>query len=113
VVNFCVQIAGSLALLAAGGASVPLLLLGCALFGLGLGNLISLPPLIAQAEFARAEVGRVVALVTAVNQAAFAFAPAILGLLRDLAGGGWAPIAAALAVQVAAAIVVLAARFLR
>ena len=105
--NFAVQVAGSLALLAAGGSSVPLLLAGCALFGLGLGNLTSLPPLIAQTEFTRAEVGRVVALTTAVNQAAFAFAPAVFGVLRDLAGGGWALIAAAAIIQVAAAMVVL------
>jgi cyanate permease len=111
--NFAVQVTGSLALLAADGASVPLLLAGCALFGLGLGNLISLPPLIAQAEFARPEVGRVVALVIAVNQAVFAFAPAVFGVLRDMAGGGWAPIAGAAAVQLAAAIVVLSGRFPR
>jgi hypothetical protein len=67
-------------LLAAGGISVPLLLLGCVLFGLGIGNLTSLPPLIAQAEFCPADVGRVVALVTAINQAVFAFAPAVLGV---------------------------------
>jgi hypothetical protein len=83
--NFAVQVAGCLALLAAGGASVPLLLLGCVLFGLGIGNLTSLPPLIAQSEFLRTDTGRVVALVTATNQAVFAFAPAVLGGLRSAA----------------------------
>ena len=107
-VNFAVQIAGTLALLAAGGTSVPLLLIGCGLFGLGVGNLVSLPPLVAQAEFARADVGRVVALVTAVNQAVFAFAPAIFGALHDLTGGSSAAIAAAGIVQIVAAMVVLA-----
>ncbi|MDB5378001.1 MAG: major facilitator superfamily 1 [Rubritepida sp.] len=108
--NFAVQIAGSAVLLVAGGTSVPLLLLGCVLFGLGIGNLVSLPPLIAQREFQPAEVGRVVALVTAVNQAVFAFAPALLGLLRDMSGWAGAPILLALLVQVAAAVVVLAGR---
>ncbi len=52
---------------------------------LGVGNLISLPPLIAQREFRPADVVTVVALVTAINQAVFAFAPAIFGGLRDSA----------------------------
>ena len=49
--NVAMQACGSLVLLAAAGHSVPLLLIGCMLFGLGLGNVTSLPPLIAQAEF--------------------------------------------------------------
>jgi MFS family permease len=106
--NFAVQVGGCLALLAAGGTSVPLLLLGCVLFGLGIGNLVSLPPLIAQTEFARADVGRVVALVTAANQAVFAFAPAVLGAVRDATGWTGAPILLAALVQVTAAAVVLA-----
>jgi cyanate permease len=104
VLNFLVQAAGSLALLAAGGGSAPLLLLGCVLFGLGIGNLLSLPPLIAQAEWPAAQVGAVVALLTAVNQAFYAFAPALFGALRDLAGD-WTVGAAALALQLAAAAV--------
>jgi len=82
--NFLVQAAGSI-LLALGDGTVPLTI-GCVLFGLGVGNLNSLPPLIAQREFRAADVGTVVALVIAINQAVFAFAPAILGLLRDLSG---------------------------
>jgi MFS family permease len=82
--TFAVQMAGSLVLLAAGG-SVPMLLVGCALFGIGVGNLLSLPPLIAQAEFPAADVGRVVALMQAINQAFYAFAPAGFGLLREVA----------------------------
>jgi MFS family permease len=107
-VNFTVQIAGSAILLLAAGSSVPLLLLGCVPFGLGVGNMVSLPPLIAQAEFPRADADRVVALVTSVNQAVFAFAPAALGILRDAAGSSAAPILLALLVQGAAAVAVLA-----
>jgi MFS family permease len=106
VVNFLVQAAGSVALLVAGGTSAPLLLLACALFGLGLGNLLSLPPLIAQAEWPPAEVAAVVAAVTAVNQAFYAFAPGLFGVLRDAAGDG-AVAVAALLLQVAAAAVLL------
>jgi MFS family permease len=108
--NFAVQIAGSLMLLAAAGTSIPLLLLGCVLFGLGIGNLISLPPLIAQVEFPRASVGRVVALVTGINQAVFAFAPATLGMLRDIAGGGGIPIMLTALFQTGAVVVILAGR---
>jgi hypothetical protein len=106
-INFAVQVAGSLCLLLAGAEGVALLLAGCVLMGLGVGNLISLPPLIAQAEFARADVGRVVALVTAVNQAAYAFAPAGFGLLRDATGDGAAVFAAAAVLQAVAALILL------
>jgi len=109
-VNFAVQVTGCLALLAAAGSSVPLLVTGCVLFGLGIGNLVSLPPLIAQAEFSRADTNRVVVLVTAVNQAVFAFAPAILGVVRDAAGWAGAPILLAAAVQVVAIGAALAGR---
>lgn len=82
--NVTVQACGSVVLILAAGHSVPLLFLGCLLFGLGLGNVTSLPPLIAQAEFAPGDVQRVVALVTALSQATFAFAPVVFGALRDL-----------------------------
>jgi len=118
--NVGLQAAGSLVLLFA-GPSVPMLLLGCGLFGLGLGNVTSLPPLIAQAEFRPADVGRVVALVTAISQAGYAFAPAAFGLLREpflatlMPGPGPAPLVflAAFVTQVAAACVVLAGRRVR
>lgn len=81
--------------------------MGCILFGLGIGNLTSLPPLIAQREFPRSDMGRVLALVTAINQAVFAFAPVVLGAPRDAAGSAGAPIAFAALVQLAAVVVVL------
>jgi hypothetical protein len=81
--NYGVQIIGCGAFLAAGGSNVPLLLLGVLLFGVGIGNATSMPPLIAQTEFAKAEVVRVVALVVAVAQASFAFAPLMFGLIRE------------------------------
>jgi MFS family permease len=109
-VNFAVQIAGSVAFLAARGSSVPLLIAGCFLFGLGVGNLTSLPPLIAQAEFAAEDVPRVVALVVAINQATFAFAPAVLGAIRDATSGTWAPILVVTLLEFAGGIVVLLGR---
>jgi len=89
------------------GSGAPALFAGCVLLGLGLGNLISLPPLIAQAEFDPADVPRIVGLVTAVNQAAFAFAPAAFGALRDAVESYTIPFAAAAGVLLLAAAVVL------
>jgi hypothetical protein len=106
--NVTLQACGSVAFVLAAGHSVPLLLAGCVLFGLGLGNVASLPPLIAQAEFSPDDVQRVVALVTAVSQATFAFAPAAFGMLREVgpgADGSGAPLlfAAAALVQLLSA----------
>jgi LPXTG-motif cell wall-anchored protein len=80
--NYALQFCGCLVFILAGGASAPLILLGILLFGLGIGNATSLPPLIAQMEFSPGEVLRVVALITACSQASYAFAPAIFGALR-------------------------------
>ena len=80
--NYALQFCGCLVFILAGGASAPLILLGILLFGLGIGNATSLPPLIAQMEFSPGEVLRVVALITACSQATYAFAPAVFGALR-------------------------------
>jgi hypothetical protein len=55
-------------------------------------------------------VPRVVALVTAVNQAVFAFAPAILGILREVSGGYLVPFLTAAVVQIVAASVIVIGR---
>ena len=103
--TFGTQVAGSAVLLLAGDA-VPWLLVGCALFGIGVGNLLSLPPLIVQAEFSPVDVGRVVALMQAINQALYALAPAGFGLMR--AGvSGEAAILLAMGLQVVAGALVL------
>jgi MFS family permease len=81
--SYAVQIAGCVAFIAADGANVTLLLLGVALFGVGFGNGTWLPPLIAQVEFAGDDVPRVVALIVAVSQATYAFAPLVFGMIRE------------------------------
>ena len=86
------------------------LVAGCVLFGLGLGNLVSLPPLIVESEFAAADAGRVVALAIAVNQASFSFAPGVFGAVHDLAGSYAAPLALAVILQTTAAVLVLSGR---
>jgi len=86
--GYAAQLAGSLVFIGAAGTSVPLLLLGVVLFGVGFGNATSLPPLIAQIEFVEDDVPRVVALIVGIAQGGYAFAPAIFGFVRE-----WAPYA--------------------
>jgi hypothetical protein len=77
-----------------------------------------LPPLIAQVEFTKEDVPRVVALIVAMAQGGYAFAPAAFGLMRELASrgtfesAGAAPyvFAAAALVQVLAMAALLAGR---
>ena len=95
-ISYAVQIAGTLALLVAAGTNIPLLLLGVLLFGVGIGNVTSMPPLIAQVEFVKDDVPRVVALVVAIGQATYSFAPAAFGLVRELSNGTYVFAAAAL-----------------
>ena len=104
-INFAVQVAGVVLLIFNGGWAG--LTLGCILFGLGIGNLTSLPPLIVQKEFARADVVTVVALIVAINQAVFAFAPAIVGAMRDATADYRLPFALIAIVQLAAAGIIL------
>jgi fucose permease len=104
--SYAAQLLGSLVFLTADGSSVPLLLAGVVLFGLGFGNATSLPPLIAQVEFVPEDVMRVVPLVVAISQAGYAFAPAAFGVIRELAAhaGGTSPGAAPLLFLAAAAV---------
>lgn len=86
--SYAVQAVGTLLLWMAGLDQWPLAMLGVVLFGLGIGNATSLPPLIAQAEFAHAEVPRVVARCVALAQALYAFAPAAFAALLVTGAGG-------------------------
>lgn len=95
--GYGVQLVGSLVFIAAGGSHVPLLLTGIVLFGTGFGNALYMPPLVAQVDFVKGDLLRVVALMVAIGQATFALSPAALGLIRELApppeglGAGAAP----------------------
>lgn len=66
--SYGVQITGALMLLVAGGDSAAAMIGGVLLFGLGIGNATSLPPLIAQVEFHKADVSRVVPLIVALSR---------------------------------------------
>jgi predicted MFS family arabinose efflux permease len=77
------------------------------LFGFGIGNATSLPPLIAQSEFTKLDAARVVPLIVAVSQASYAFAPAIFGLVRDAAAPTSLPLFAGAAAVMALAMLSL------
>lgn len=87
-----------------------MLLAGCILFGLGVGNLVSLLPLVVHAEFEPVDASRVVALATAVNQATFSFAPGLLGFLRDAGGDYVWPLMLVAALQIVAAAALITGR---
>jgi MFS family permease len=103
--NFVVQIAG-LGFLAA-NTSATALHIGCVLFGLGVGNMISLPALIVQQEFPRPHFSRIVSLVVAINQFTFAFGPGLLGYLQRVDGGYTTALLVCLAMEATAAIIVV------
>lgn len=87
-----------------------MLLAGCFLFGLSVGNVITLPSLIVRREFATASFGLVVGLNTALVQLTFAFGPALLGLIRTMSGGYEPALGLCIALQLVASLVVLAGR---
>jgi MFS family permease len=105
-----VQLLGTLLLMVSPAGAIAPLLIGVALFGANMGNATSLPPLIAQNEFAAADVSRAVALIVALAQATYAFGPLAFGALlasggvtQATVGHGTVPLLAAVAaVQVAA-----------
>ena len=94
LINFAMQARGVTCI--ALGTNAATLLLNGILSGLGICNLVSVPPLIVQREFAPTDVPRVVALMTAVNQAGFACEPAVLVCFArrpvDMGCWSWSPL---------------------
>ncbi len=106
--NFALQMAAlGLAVMA---ETVPAVYAACILFGLGAGNVITLPSLIVQREFPREQFSRIVSLVVSINQFTFAFGPAILGVLRDWSGDYRTSFLFCILLQAIAATLVLQAR---
>ncbi len=79
----------------------------CALFGLGVGNLTTLPGLIVAVEWPRERFGPLVALAVGINQFTFAFGPSLVGALRDAAGSYGPALGVCMALQAVAAATVL------
>jgi len=86
--------------------STALVYAGCCLFGLGVGNLTSLPGLILAVEWSRARFSGLVALVVGINQFTFAFGPSLVGVLHDWRDYGWA-LGACMTLQAMAAVLVM------
>ncbi|MBV7456007.1 MFS transporter [Acidovorax sp. sif1233] len=86
--SYGVQAVGTALMLLAGAHHAGILVLGIILFGLGIGNATSMPPLIAQSEFAPPEVPRVVARCVAVAQALYAFAPMVFAAVLSHGAAG-------------------------
>jgi MFS family permease len=104
-VCFLVQ-AGAIAVLEF--VETPLAVYGaCAAYGLAVGNIITLSPMIVQREFTPDRFPAIVALSTAVMQTLYAFGPGLLGVLRDASGGYGLPLAACMALNLAASALVL------
>jgi MFS family permease len=82
MLSYVIQIAGAFALILSETQNPVLIVAGILLFGFGIGNATSIPPLIAQVEFAKEDTPRVIALIVAIGQATYAFAPAVFGLVR-------------------------------
>ena len=83
------------------------LLAACAVYGFSVGNLITFPALIIQREFEAASFGMLVGLSTAITQFTYAFGPGLLGLVRDITGSYTPPLLLCVALNLAAAVIVL------
>jgi MFS family permease len=66
--------------------SPAVLFTGSLVFGLGVGNLITLPPILVREEFGARSFGTVFGLVGAATQAGVAVGPGLMGILHDALG---------------------------
>jgi predicted MFS family arabinose efflux permease len=108
--SFASQAAGLALLLALPNQPVALYA-GCMLFGLSVGNVITLPALLIQREFAAPSFGLVIGLSTAVGQFALALAPGLFGVLRDVTGGYAAVLVVCIVLQLGAAALIVLTRY--
>jgi cyanate permease len=86
------------------------LILICAVFGLSVGNVITLPSLIIQREFEARSFGLLVGLTTAICQIVYAAGPGLIGLLRDLTGGYGLPFSICALLDLAGAAIIMLGR---
>jgi MFS-type transporter involved in bile tolerance (Atg22 family) len=85
----------------------PALYLGSILFGLCMGNVVALPSLIIQREFAPSSFGLVLGLSTAIGQIGYSLSPTLLGLVRDLTGGCRTVLGVCVGLQLAATFLII------
>jgi MFS family permease len=82
-------------------------------FGLGVGNLITFPPLLAREEFGQRSFGTVFGLVGAATQAGVALGPGLIGVLHDALGSYQTALWCLVALEGVAAVFVLGGRGFR
>jgi MFS family permease len=76
-----------------------LVIAGCCLVGASVGNVITLPAMFAQREFAPAHYGAVVTRIWSIGQVMYAFGPIGAGLLLAASGSSTLPLLACMACQ--------------
>jgi MFS family permease len=104
-VTLVLQLVG-VSLLARGGSAATLYA-GCVLFGLGVGNLTTLPGLIVAVEWPRERFAALIGLVVAINQFTFAFGPSLVGVVHDWSGRYSTALGVCMGLQALAATLVL------
>jgi predicted MFS family arabinose efflux permease len=105
-ISFTSQAAG-LAMLLLWPAAPAALYIGSVIFGLSVGNVVTLPALIVQREFAARSFGLVIGLSSMVGQLGLSAGPALLGAMHDATGGYPAAIGLCLSLQLLAALLIL------
>jgi MFS family permease len=83
------------------------LYVACALFGLGVGNMTTLPGLILAVEWPRERFNALIGLVVGINQFTFAFGPSLVGIVRDVTGHYGPALLLCIALELLAAALVL------
>jgi MFS family permease len=105
-ISFASQAAG-LALMLVQPEQSWALYVGSVVFGLSVGNVITLPALIVQREFSAQSFGMVVGLSSMVGQAVLSFGPTLLAVARDLSGGYAAALLLCIGLQLVASVAIL------
>lgn len=80
---------------------------GSLIFGFSVGNVVTLPSLIVQREFAASSFGLVIGLSSMIGQLGLSAGPAALGVVRDAAGDYGPAIALCILLQLLAALLIL------
>jgi MFS family permease len=78
-------------------------IVGCALVGASVGNVITLPAMFAQREFSPQHYGAVITRIWSIGQVMYAFGPIGVGLLLGASGGSTVPLLACMVCQLLAA----------
>ncbi|HEY1617856.1 MAG TPA: MFS transporter [Streptosporangiaceae bacterium] len=107
---FVIQAAGLTALAAANPRDAITAYLACGLFGLGVGNLITMPALLIHDEFPAETFTQTISLSTAIGQFTYAFGPFLMAVIRDNSTSAGPALAFCIALELAAAILVRATR---